>query len=75
MRRPAGGADRQLGEVLKELSHALKNPLGAINVAAAVVMRRLPGDAATQRQLEIIQRSVEKMNRLIESMVDGAREE
>ena len=64
---------KPLGEILRTLSHELKNPLGAVNVATAVLLRR-HDDPATRRQLEIIQRSAEKMTRVIEALIDGARE-
>lgn len=61
-------------EVLSIVAHDLRNPLNTILMASQVIpVVSNPVDAKVQRQLDIIGRSVKRMNRLIEDLLDVAR--
>lgn len=74
-REEAEAARRSRDEVLSVVSHDLRNPVSTIAMAAALL-----GDAdipltpaQRQKQLEIIGRSAQRMNRLIQDLLDAAR--
>lgn len=64
-------------EVLAVVSHDLKNPLSAIQMAGSIISRLKPADekqaAILQRQTEVISRGSERMQRLIEDLLDLAK--
>ena len=61
-------------EVLSIVAHDLRNPLNTILMASQVIpVISNPVDVRVQRQLDIIGRSVKRMNRLIEDLLDLAR--
>jgi signal transduction histidine kinase len=62
-------------DVLAFLSHDLGNPLAAIRIASAVLMRRLVSstDTAEARQVLGIRQAVEQMQRLISDLLDVRR--
>ena len=61
-------------EVLSIVAHDLRNPLNTILMASQVIpVISNPVDPRVQRQLDIIGRSVKRMNRLIEDLLDVAR--
>lgn len=71
-------AVRAREEILEIVSHDLKNPLGAILMNASLLFRRLPADPdirPVRKQLEVIQRSADRMKRLIEDLLDLAKVE
>jgi signal transduction histidine kinase len=68
-------AVRTREEVLAVVSHDLKNPLGAIHLSANLLTRAAPEDelgARIRRHAETIQRSSQRMERLIRDLLDLA---
>jgi len=68
-------ASKSREEVLAIVSHDLRNPLYAINLAAALLQRRLvepEADERARRQVETILRSASRMEHLIRSLLDVA---
>ncbi len=71
----AQASARTRENLLALVSHDLKNPLGSIAMANAVLSRRLaatPEGASNTRHTDIIQRSTERMDRLITDLLDLA---
>jgi PAS domain S-box-containing protein len=69
-------ATRARDEVLAIVSHDLRNPLSTISMSGKLLLERTPPERARERrQLEIIQRSAARMNRLIQDLLDVARME
>ena len=69
-------ATRTRDEVLRIVAHDLRNPLNTIGLSAGLVREILPhGMAGERRQLDIIERSVGRANRLIQDLLDVARME
>jgi signal transduction histidine kinase len=60
-------------DLLAIVSHDLRNPLGSIVLNASVLERLLPAGTcdAARRQLKMVQRSAERMNRLVGSLLDA----
>jgi len=61
--------------VLAMVSHDLKSPLGAIVMAAAMILRRAPEGAAGEglrKHADVIHRSANRMDRLIRDLLDLA---
>jgi two-component system, sensor histidine kinase and response regulator len=73
LKRRAEAATRARDEVLAAVSHDLRNPLGTIHTSAALLLEIELPDDARRRQLEIIRRTTERMNRLIQDLLDVAR--
>jgi len=68
-------AIRTREDLLAVVSHDLRNPLSSILTSAALIARRAPtgeAGARTRKHTEIIQRSVERMDRLIGDLLDLA---
>jgi PAS domain S-box-containing protein len=61
-----------LGQLAGGVAHQIRNPLGAIANAAAVLRRHVEGDEALQAT-EIIQEEVRRANGIITELVDYAR--
>jgi two-component system, sensor histidine kinase and response regulator len=73
LKQKAEAATRVRDEVLATVSHDLKNPLGTIFTSAALLLEMdMPRDAL-RRQLEIIRRTAERMDRLIADLLDVSR--
>lgn len=71
----AEAATRARDEVLATVSHDLKNPVGTIFTSSSLLLEMpLPPDAQ-QRQIEIIRRTAERMDRLIMDLLDVSRME
>lgn len=71
----AEAATRARDEVLATVSHDLKNPVGTIYTSASLLLEMpLPAEAR-QRQIEIIRRTAERMDRLIMDLLDVSRME
>jgi PAS domain S-box-containing protein len=66
------GAVRARDRILAVVSHDLKNPLGVIDMAAALLAKTPGQDPGTRRQLETIRRSVSRMDHLIGDLLDMA---
>lgn len=69
----AEGASRAKDQFLAMLSHELRNPLGAISVATAVLDQLEPSGGETQRWRGTIHRQTEHLTRLIDDLLDVAR--
>ena len=74
-REEAEAARRSRDEVLSVVSHDLRNPVSTISMAASLLSDDDIRLTAEQRrkQLEIIRRSAQRMNRLIQDLLDAAR--
>jgi signal transduction histidine kinase len=68
-------AVRTREHVLSVVAHDLRNPLGAILIAAHLLLENNLSDPERIRQLEIIQRTGERMNRQIQDLLDVRRVE
>lgn len=76
LHREAREAVRIRENVLAVVSHDLRNPLSSIVMAAGLLARRGPqqgGDDRGQKQVESIQRAANRMERLINELLDMAR--
>ena len=65
-------AVRMREEVLAVVSHDLRNPLAAIQMAAALLLLRLGGDPRSRKQVETIHRSASRMEHLLADLLDMA---
>ena len=75
-RAGAEAAVRSRDQVVSIVSHDLRNPLSNVGMAASLVREYLPaGDegVAARRQLDIIKRNCDRMNRMIQDLLDVAR--
>jgi signal transduction histidine kinase len=70
--REAEAAVRLREKVLAVVSHDLRNPLGAISLAAALLLRRFSSDPRTRKQAETIERSASRMSHLVDDLLDMA---
>lgn len=66
-------ADRRKDEFLATLAHELRNPLSPIRTGVAVLKSRAAGNPALGRPLEIIDRQVGHMARLLDDLLDVSR--
>ncbi len=68
-------ATRARDELLGIVAHDLRNPLNTISMAASFAVEMIEGEDAQplRRQLDIIDRTVEHMNRLIQDLLDASR--
>jgi signal transduction histidine kinase len=62
-------------EVLKIVSHDLRNPLNTISMSASLMLDIPLPDAQRAKQLHTIKRAGERMNRLIQDLLDVAKVE
>jgi len=65
-------------DLLAVVSHDLRNPLSTISLCTALIADMLPRPARTRevmRRLDVIRRSVDQMERLIQDLLDTARAE
>lgn len=63
-------------ELLAVVSHDLRNPLSTISICTTLLADMLPRPARTRevmRRLDVIRRSVDQMDRLIQDLLDTAR--
>jgi signal transduction histidine kinase len=74
-RAAAEAAVRSRDQVVSIVSHDLRNPLSNISVAASVLLGIRPGEecGTARPQLEIIKRGSDRMNRMIQDLLDIAR--
>ena len=66
-------AVRQRDAFLAMLGHELRNPLGAIGNAVTLVTRSGHGDPSLDRQLQLIERQVRVLTRLVNDLLDVSR--
>ncbi|HJS90298.1 MAG TPA: PAS domain-containing protein [Steroidobacteraceae bacterium] len=66
-------ADRRKNEFLATLAHELRNPLAPIRQSVVIAQTPLASDAQRQQALQIIERQVAHMARLIEDLLEAAR--
>jgi signal transduction histidine kinase/GAF domain-containing protein len=64
-------AVRMREEILAIVSHDLKTPLGTVRLAAGLLAAKLV-DASAESPLQIIQRSVSRMDHLVRDLLDSA---
>ncbi|MEX2376063.1 MAG: ATP-binding protein [Dehalococcoidia bacterium] len=69
----AAEALRTRDRVLGIVAHDLRNPLGVIAMSAELLLDHDLGEIQENKQLQIIRRSADRMNRLIEDLLDIAR--
>lgn len=75
LKRKAESAAKLRDEVLAAVSHDLKNPLSTIHTSATLLLEvQLPPEAQ-RRQLEIVRRTVQRMDRIIQDLLDVSRME
>ena len=75
-RAARGQAERAVqvrDDVLGVVSHDLRNPLNTVTMAASLLLEMELPEAQERKQLEIIKRAAERMNRLIQDLLDVAR--
>jgi PAS domain S-box-containing protein len=74
--RAAERAIKDRDDVLAVVAHDLRNPLGAILMQAGMLKRREPArDSPAHRSAERIEGAVQRMNRLIQDLLDIIRVE
>ena len=66
-------ADRRKDEFLAMLAHELRNPLGAIVNAVALIERIGPREPRLDRARDIIRRQVGHLKRIVEDLLDATR--
>ena len=74
--RAAQDATRARDDLVAIVSHDLRNPVHTIHMAASFLLETAPPDdrrVQARRQLEVIQRSATRANRLIQDLLDVAR--
>jgi signal transduction histidine kinase len=74
--RAAQDATRARDDLVAIVSHDLRNPVHTIHMAASFLLEVAPANdrrVQARRQLEVIQRSATRANRLIQDLLDVAR--
>ena len=71
----AQAAIRTRDQVLGFVAHDLRNPLGTIVTAAALLRRRIGETGASRTPVDAIERAATRMNRLIQDLLDVTRME
>ncbi|KQW51341.1 MULTISPECIES: ATP-binding protein [unclassified Roseateles] len=66
-------ADRRKDEFLAMLAHELRNPLAPIRNAAELMLRTTAPGATERRAVEIINRQVKQMTRMVDDLLDVSR--
>ena len=68
-------ADRlaMMGTLAAGLAHEIRNPLGGIKGAAQLLRRSIDGNSALQQYTDIMVREVDRVNQLIEQLLDLSR--
>ncbi|HEX6862143.1 MAG TPA: sensor histidine kinase [Thermoanaerobaculia bacterium] len=72
-RAEAESASRAKDEFLAMLGHELRNPLGPIRNGAHLLRQLVPGDERVARVLEIVDRQVAHIVRLVDELLDASR--
>jgi PAS domain S-box-containing protein len=71
--RDAQAATIARDEMLAVVAHDLRNPLNTISMGSSMMLEMTDASTPGRRQFEIIQRSAEHMNRLIQDLLDATR--
>ncbi|MEO8578434.1 MAG: ATP-binding protein, partial [Gemmatimonadales bacterium] len=74
--RAAEDATRARDDLVAIVSHDLRNPIHTISMAASFLLEIAPAEdrrVTARRQLEVIQRSANRANRLIQDLLDVAK--
>jgi signal transduction histidine kinase/ActR/RegA family two-component response regulator len=66
-------ADRRKDEFLAMLAHELRNPLAPIRNAAQILSRKFSDDSSAQPPIEMVQRQVTHLTRLVDDLLDVSR--
>ncbi|MEO6281347.1 ATP-binding protein [Roseateles sp.] len=66
-------SDRRKDEFLAMLAHELRNPLAPIRNSAELMLRTLPAETPARRAVEIINRQVQQMTRMVDDLLDVSR--
>jgi PAS domain S-box-containing protein len=66
-------ASRMRAEILAIVSHDLRNPLTSILTGAGLLLRDVSAGRTVLKRAEMIQRAAQRMNNLIEDLVDFGR--
>jgi signal transduction histidine kinase len=69
----AQSATRARDHMLGVVAHDLRNPLNTVLMAAELVDGALPAEAPARRQVAMVRRAGERMNRLIQDLLDVKR--
>jgi two-component system, sensor histidine kinase and response regulator len=73
LKQKAEAATRARDDVLATVSHDLKNPIGTIYTSSTLLLDVEMSPEAHRRQLDIIRRTAQRMDRLIEDLMDVSR--
>lgn len=60
-------------EVLGIVAHDLRNPLNTISLSAGLLLEATPTEEIRVKQLQLVQRSVDRMDHLIQDLLDIAK--
>ncbi|MFL5579588.1 MAG: ATP-binding protein [Gemmatimonadaceae bacterium] len=71
----AQAATRARDQMLGVVAHDLRNPLNTMLMASQVMEETLPPEAPARRQVAMVRRAGERMNRLIQDLLDVKRME
>ena len=66
-------ARRARDQVLSVVAHDLRNPLNTMLMASQLLADTLPAESPARRQVAIVQRAGDRMNRLIQDLLDIKR--
>lgn len=66
-------ADRRKDQFLAALSHELRNPMQALSSAASVLRLQHDGSPASGRALDILERQLSQMTRLVDDLLEVSR--
>ena len=62
-----------VGELAAGVAHDLRNPLTAVKLLVQMAIRKAPESALTEKQLEVIEQEIGRMENTIQSLLDFAR--
>ncbi|HEV7837644.1 MAG TPA: PAS domain S-box protein, partial [Gemmatimonadaceae bacterium] len=67
-------ATRARDDILAVVAHDLRNPLNTVSMAASLMLENTPLDRTQERrQVEIVRRAADRMNRMIQDLLDVKR--
>jgi signal transduction histidine kinase len=73
LRADAEAANRSKDQFLAMLSHELRNPLSAMRMATVLLYRAGSPNDAQQRALDVLERQMRHLTRLVDDLLDAAR--